>query len=105
MLMKLPLPGHAYHVMSDAELSCIIKDASEAATTMRGVDKRTRREYFAQVDDACAILNYRAGETQEQSFNVASEAQRKRAIIKRIESLTATLTKEEYARAVETGND
>ena len=63
--MNSPLPDHDYHVMSDAELSRIIKEASEAAATMRGASSRSKhREYLKQVDDACIILNYRAREPQ-----------------------------------------
>jgi|SRR5262245_32430061 len=60
MLMKLPLPGHAFHHKSDDELSTIIKDASQAATAKRGADAGSKRQYLKQVDDACIILNYRA---------------------------------------------
>ena len=45
--MNPPLPDHDYHVMSDAELSRIIKEASEAAATMRGASSRSKhREYL-----------------------------------------------------------
>ena len=75
--MNPPLPDHDYHVMSDAELSRIIKEASEAAATMRGVGSRPQhREYLKQVDDACIILNYRAREPQVQPAYVRSLQQR-----------------------------
>ena len=75
--MNPPLPDHDYHVMSDAELSRIIKEASEAAATMRGASSRPQqREYLKQVDDACIILNYRAREPQVQSAYVRSSQQR-----------------------------
>ena len=38
--MNPPLPDHDYHVMSDAELSATIKEASQAAVAMRGVNAR-----------------------------------------------------------------
>jgi hypothetical protein len=75
--MTPPLPDHDYHVMSDAELSRIIKEASEAAATMRGASSRPQhREYLKQVDDACIILNYRAREPQMQPAYVPSSQQR-----------------------------
>ena len=55
-----PLPDHDYHVMSDAELSATIKEASQAAIAMRGVNAGSQRECLKQVDGACIILNYRA---------------------------------------------
>lgn len=67
MLMTLPLPGHANHMKSDAELSDLLKNASEAAMEMRGVDERERRKYLKQADDACIVLNYRAGRPQDAS--------------------------------------
>ena len=71
--MNPPLPDHDYHVMSDAELCRIIKEASEAAATMRGASSRSKhREYLKQVDDACIILNYRAREPQVQPAYIRS---------------------------------
>ena len=58
--MNPPLPDHDYHVMSDAELSATIKEASQAAIAMRGVNAGSQRECLKQVDGACIILNYRA---------------------------------------------
>ena len=76
-LMKLPLPGHAFHHKSDDELSGIIKEASQAATAMRCVDRGSQREYLKQVDDACIILNYRASGPLALSANVGPPQQRK----------------------------
>jgi hypothetical protein len=98
--MNPPLPDHDYHVMSDAELSCIIKSASEVAMAMRGVDARTRREYLDQVDNACTILNYRAANPGANQPQHKTVSQRKLEMIKRIEALIAALSKEDYARAV-----
>ena len=39
-----PLPDHDYHVMSDAELSATIKEASQAAIAMRGVNAGSQRD-------------------------------------------------------------
>jgi hypothetical protein len=72
-----PLPDHDYHAMSDAELSRIIKEASEAAARMRGAASRAQqREYLRQVDDACIVLNYRAREPHEQTNHIRSPQQR-----------------------------
>jgi hypothetical protein len=38
---------------TDAELAYIIKDASEAARAMQGVDAQAELKYLDQVNDAC----------------------------------------------------
>lgn len=65
----VPLPGHAYHGKTDAELRYIIKDAGEAARASRGLTsynpnsgKRedTEGKYLDQVNDASTVLGYRS---------------------------------------------
>lgn len=57
--MKKPLPGHTYHKLSTAELYYIVKDASEAAIAMRGLDYRAECKYLDQINDAQTILRFR----------------------------------------------
>lgn len=45
-----------YAHRSDAELRYILKDASEAALAMRGVDPVAEAKYLDQVNDASTIL-------------------------------------------------
>lgn len=63
LLMKRtrPLPGHPYHDKTDDMLRYIIKDAGEAARAMRDHSPEAEGKYLDQVNDACTILNYRAG--------------------------------------------
>lgn len=55
----VPLNGHPYHKKSDAELKYIIKDASEAAKSMKSVDAKAEAKYLDQVNDASTVLHYR----------------------------------------------
>ena len=55
-----PLPGHAFHFKSDAELRFVIKDADEAGRNAHGMgDTVAMCKYLDQVNDACTILHYR----------------------------------------------
>ena len=67
MLMTMPLPGHPYHCKTEEELNVIIGEASAKAAEIRGGNSNGRREHLTRVDAACAILNYRARGSQEQS--------------------------------------
>jgi len=57
--LAMPLKGHAYHKLSDAELRYIIKDAGEAAKAMKDHNPRAESKYLDQVDDAHSVLYYR----------------------------------------------
>lgn len=48
-----------YRTKSEAELRYIIKDASEAAQAMRGMDYKAECKYLDQVNDACTELSRR----------------------------------------------
>lgn len=54
-----PIPNHPYHNKTDDELRYIIKDASEAARAMRGVNPASESKYLDQVNDASTVLHYR----------------------------------------------
>lgn len=56
-----PIPGHAFHKKSDAELRYIMKDASEAGRNAQemGSDQGVNK-YADQVNDAATVLGYRA---------------------------------------------
>lgn len=65
---RKPLPGHAYHKKTNEQLRYVIKDASEAARSTRGMTsynpssgKRedTEGKYLDQVNDAATVLGYR----------------------------------------------
>jgi len=56
---RMPLKGHKYHTMSDAELRYIRKDAGEAAKNMRGMDDKAEGKYLDQINDADTVLGYR----------------------------------------------
>ena len=56
---RMPLKGHKYHGMSDAELRYIRKDAAEAAKNMRGMDDKAEGKYLDQINDASTVLGYR----------------------------------------------
>lgn len=53
-----PLPDHAYHGKSDAELHYIVKDATEAAKASQSMGK-LETKYNDQVNDAATVLGYR----------------------------------------------
>jgi hypothetical protein len=55
----MPLKGHGYHAKTDAELRYILKDASEAARNMKGMDSRAEGKYLDQANDASTVLGYR----------------------------------------------
>lgn len=66
--VRRPLPGHPYHTKTNDELRYIIKDASAAELSTRGMSsynpnsgKRedTSGKYADQVNDAASILGYR----------------------------------------------
>jgi hypothetical protein len=57
--MTRPIPDHYFHLLEDYRLLYIIKDASEAAQAMRGMDYRAECKYLDQVNDACTVLRYR----------------------------------------------
>jgi hypothetical protein len=59
MTRYVPLKSHPYHGRTSASLRYIIKDASEAAIAMRGMDRDAESKYLDQVNDACTILRYR----------------------------------------------
>jgi len=48
-----------YSDKSEAALRYIIKDASEAAINMRGMDDKAESKYLDQVNDACTELHRR----------------------------------------------
>jgi hypothetical protein len=54
-----PIEGHAYHEKSDAELRYIIKDAGQAAKTMKNHNPKAESKYLDQVNDASTVLSYR----------------------------------------------
>lgn len=54
-----PIPEHAYHNKTDAELRFIQKDAYEAAQAMRGHDDQAEAKYLDQLNDASTVLAYR----------------------------------------------
>lgn len=54
-----PIPGHPYHGRSTSELQFIVKDASDAARSMRGFSKSSESKYLDQVNDATTVLGYR----------------------------------------------
>ncbi len=56
----MPIPGHPYHMKSDAELHYIAKDAHEAAQAMQGHSPASENKYLDQVNDASTVLGYRA---------------------------------------------
>lgn len=53
-----PLPDHAYHGKSDAELHYIVKDATEAAKASQSMGK-LETKYNDQINDAATVLGYR----------------------------------------------
>lgn len=53
------LPGHPYHLKSDAELHYILRDAYAASVAMRGHDAIAEAKYLDQVNDAASILHMR----------------------------------------------
>jgi hypothetical protein len=56
-----PLPGHAYHKMTNDQLRYIAKDASEAGRNAQGMgDERGVNKYADQVNDASSVLGYRS---------------------------------------------
>lgn len=58
----MPIPDHAYHSKSDAELDYIIKDAHEAAEAnhpKHGGDPKVHSKYLDQVNDAHTVKAYR----------------------------------------------
>lgn len=57
--MAMPLEGHPYHNMTNAQLLYIIKDAGEAARCMRDVNYDAECKYLDQVNDACTVLSFR----------------------------------------------
>lgn len=56
---RMPLKDHPYHSKSEAELRYIIKDAGEAARSMKNHDSKSEGKYLDQVNDASTVLNYR----------------------------------------------
>jgi len=53
------LKGHPYHDKTDAELRYIVKDAGEAARSMKGMNEKAEGKYLDQVNDASSILHAR----------------------------------------------
>lgn len=52
-----PLEGHEYHKKSDDQLRYIVKDAGEAAKSLKGT--RSESKYLDQVNDASTVLHFR----------------------------------------------
>lgn len=56
-----PLPGHAYHKMTNDQLRYIAKDAGEAGRNAQDMgDERGINKYADQVNDAASVLGYRS---------------------------------------------
>jgi hypothetical protein len=53
------LKGHPYHDKTDAQLRYIVKDAGEAARSMKGMNEKAEGKYLDQVNDASSILHAR----------------------------------------------
>ena len=62
--MARPIPTSPYHLKTHAELRYIIKDASEAARAMRGLNADAEAKYLDQVSDAVTVLHYRSKEAR-----------------------------------------
>lgn len=54
-----------YRSKTEAELCYIIKDASEAAICMRGMDDKAEAKYLDQVNDASTELYRRRNQLQK----------------------------------------
>lgn len=56
---SMPIPGHDYHTKTSDQLRYIAKDASAAATAMRGHSPASEGKYLDQVNDASTVLGFR----------------------------------------------
>jgi hypothetical protein len=70
---RMPIKGHKYHTMSDAELRYIRKDAGEAAKNMRGMDDKAEGKYLDQINDADTVLGYRKRGGQKASTPIKGD--------------------------------
>lgn len=75
----VPLKGHPYHSKTDDELRYIVKDAGEAAESMKGHDTKAENKYRDQVNDASTVLYHRknGGKRVQSESSPVSEALRK----------------------------
>ena len=62
-----------YRKKTDEQLQFIMKDASEAARAMRGLDARAEAKYLDQINDASTVLYERAAKFRERKTNPAPE--------------------------------
>jgi hypothetical protein len=70
-----------YRKKTDEQLQFIMKDASEAARAMRGIDARAEAKYLDQINDASTVLYERAAKFRERKTN--PDKAKPRATVKR----------------------
>ena len=75
-----------YRKKTDEQLQFIMKDASEAARAMRGLDARAEAKYLDQINDASTVLYERAAKFRERKTN--PDKSKPRAYVKRASQAT-----------------
>lgn len=75
-----------YRKKTDEQLQFIMKDASEAARAMRGLDARAEAKYLDQINDASTVLYERAAKFRERKTN--PDKSKPRAYVKRVSQAT-----------------
>ena len=75
-----------YRKKTDEQLQFIMKDASEAARAMRGLDARAEAKYLDQINDASTVLYERAAKFRERKTN--PDKDKPNVYIKRVSQAT-----------------
>ena len=68
MTRRPTLTNRAYWGKTDAELHYILRDASEAAQHMKGLDPQAEAKYLEQVCDASTVLGCRRRAPQNDRY-------------------------------------
>jgi hypothetical protein len=75
-----------YRKKTDEQLQFIMKDASEAARAVRGLDARAEAKYLDQINDASTVLYERAAKFRERKTN--PDKDKPNVYIKRVSQAT-----------------
>jgi len=75
-----------YRKKTDEQLQFIMKDASEAARAMRGLDARAEAKYLDQINDASTVLYERSAKFRDRKTN--PDKSKPRAYVKRASQAT-----------------